>query len=51
MLPISVGEHLGENKKKYIWKRGAKEINLKKHRGLSPRANYTDRATAACRRR
>jgi hypothetical protein len=21
-----------------------------KHRGLSPRANYTDRATAACRR-
>jgi hypothetical protein len=31
----------------YAWRRLLKKTKLQ---GLSPRANYTDRATAACRR-
>jgi hypothetical protein len=30
--------------------RASKSIDINKLRGLSPRENYTDRATAACRR-
>jgi hypothetical protein len=36
---------------KYYLSISYKKKNKKKLRGLSPRANYTDRATAACRRR
>jgi hypothetical protein len=32
------------------WQRGIDRHTKKKLHGLSPRANYTDRATAACRR-
>jgi hypothetical protein len=33
-----------------LFLRSCSMITKKKHRGLSPRANYTDRVTAACRR-
>jgi hypothetical protein len=44
MVPVVVGNHLTifDTQAKYP---GAK----KKLRGFSPQANYTDRATAACR--
>jgi hypothetical protein len=34
----------------FLYKRRVLTKQTKKLRGLSPRANYTDRATAACRR-
>jgi hypothetical protein len=47
-----VGRNKGE-KESYICKTYRSVMNKKKTklRGMSPRANYTDRATTACRRR
>jgi hypothetical protein len=46
-----LGEFNGEDRiiRKGLWPPRLKQIS-NKLRGLSPRANYTDKATAACRR-
>jgi hypothetical protein len=44
------GDRRLDNPFSYSSARSANVLNLTKLHGLSPRANYTDRATAACRR-
>jgi hypothetical protein len=45
-MPFVCGIHV----KFKVTARGENRIKTNKLRGLSPRANYTDRANAACRR-
>jgi hypothetical protein len=43
LQPTGIGQH-------YTYETVPEQPQLKKHRGLSPRENYIDRKTAACRR-